>query len=58
MTRKLTHKERFLCAINHEVSDKIPTYAFKAENGFVQKYKEKRMKGKRRIKLGRAHSFM
>lgn len=43
MTRKLTHKERFLCAINHEVADKIPTYAFKAEYGFIQKYKDARM---------------
>ncbi len=58
MTRKLTHKERFLCAINHEVSDKIPTYAFKAENGFVQKYKEKRMKGKRRIKFGQDQTIL
>ena len=50
MTRKLTHKERFLCAINHEVADKIPTYAFKSELGFDQKYKEARMQG---IKINR-----
>jgi len=50
MTRKLTHKERFLCAINHEVADKIPTYAFKSEPGFDQKYKEARMQG---IKINR-----
>ena len=45
MTSKLTHKDRFLCALNHEVADKIPTYAFKAEHAFNIKYKEARMPG-------------
>ena len=38
---KLTHKERILAAINHEEADVLPTYAFKCEPGFIQKYDEK-----------------
>lgn len=38
----LSHKERILRAINHEESDKLPTYAFKSEVGFDVKYKSKR----------------
>ncbi len=63
MTLKLTHKERFLCAINHEESDKIPTYAFKAEHGFDVKYKEARMPNvkftrKNRVKLFQNQTFL
>ena len=53
MIRKLTHKERFLCAINHEEADKVPTYAFKSERGFDAKYKETRMPG---VKFTRKNS--
>ncbi len=45
MSRKLTHKERVLCAINREEADKLPTYAFKSELEFDQKYKKARMPG-------------
>jgi uroporphyrinogen-III decarboxylase len=38
MTRKMTHKERILAAINHEPADQVPTYAFKCEGGFMKKY--------------------
>lgn len=34
--RHLTHKDRLLAAINHEPSDRVPTYAFKCEPGFVR----------------------
>ena len=44
MVQKLTHKERILRAINHEESDRVPTYAFKAELGFILRYLLKRMK--------------
>ncbi len=44
MIQKLTHKERILRAINHEESDRVPTYAFKAELGFILRYLLKRMK--------------
>ena len=47
MTRKLTHKERLLCAINHGEADKLPTYGFKSEPGFDQKYIQERMGGRR-----------
>jgi uroporphyrinogen decarboxylase len=38
MTRKMTHKQRILAAINHEPADQVPTYAFKCEIGFMKKY--------------------
>jgi uroporphyrinogen-III decarboxylase len=38
---KMTHKERFLSAINHEQADQVPTYAFKSENGFNSAYEDK-----------------
>ena len=37
----MTHKERFLAAINHEQADQVPTYAFKVEMGFSTAYEEK-----------------
>ncbi|MHA1301022.1 MAG: uroporphyrinogen decarboxylase family protein [Candidatus Helarchaeota archaeon] len=37
----MLHKERILAAINHEEADQLPTYAFKCENGFIQKWEEK-----------------
>lgn len=38
MTRRMTHKERILAAINHEPADRVPTYAFKVETGFMKNY--------------------
>lgn len=60
MTRKLTHKERFLCAINHEVADKLPTYAFKAEPGFIKNYKKERLRGKKykRVRFGQDQTVL
>lgn len=37
----MSHKSRFLSAINHEPSDRVPTYAFKVETGFARAYEEK-----------------
>lgn len=37
----LTHKERFLRAINHEQADRVPTYAFKCEAGFARAYEDR-----------------
>ncbi len=37
----MTHKERFISAINHEKPDQVPTYAFKVEGGFTRAYIEK-----------------
>ena len=36
----LTHKERFLRAINHEEADRVPTYAVKYELGFAAMWDE------------------
>ncbi len=56
----LTHKERFLRAVNHEVSDKIPTYAFKAEHEFVRKYRTERLKGKefKKVRFGQDQTIL
>ncbi len=43
MPQRFSHKERILRAIDHEESDKIPTYGFKSEKGFDNKYIEERM---------------
>src|SRR5271157_3836542 len=37
----VTHKERLLAAINHERTDRVPTYAFKVEAGFSRAYEER-----------------
>ena len=63
MTRRLSHKERFLRAINHEESDKIPTYGFKSEIGFDKKYLKKRMgidviPRKNKIKFGQDQTVL
>lgn len=57
---KLSHKERFLRAVNHEVSDKIPTYAFKAEHEFIKTYKIERLKGKefRKVRFGQDQTVL
>ncbi len=39
--RTLSHKERILAAVNHEQSDKVPTYAFKVEGGFVKAWDDR-----------------
>lgn len=57
MTRKLTHKERVLRAINHEEADMLPTYAFKSELGFDRKYKKARMQGVRFTRKNRVKFF-
>jgi uroporphyrinogen-III decarboxylase len=38
---KMTHKQRFLAAINHEQADRVPTYAFKVEMGFARAYEDR-----------------
>jgi uroporphyrinogen decarboxylase len=63
MTRRLSHKERFLRAINHEESDKIPTYGFKTDIGFDEKYMKERMgidviPRKNKIKFGQDQTVL
>jgi hypothetical protein len=41
MTRKMSHKERILSAINHELADQVPTYAFKCEGEFSRAWDER-----------------
>ncbi len=36
----MTHKERILAVINHEEADIVPTYAFKCEWGFREKWND------------------
>jgi hypothetical protein len=63
MSRRLSHRERFLRAINHEESDKIPTYGFKSEIGFDKKYVKERMgrdiiSRKNKIKFGQDQAVL
>jgi len=59
----LSHKERFLHAINHEEADKIPTFAYSSQKGFDQKYMKERMgtkviTRKDQIKFGQDHTVL
>ncbi len=60
---KLTHKERLLRAINHEESDKVPTYGFKSEIEFDKKYINarrgvKRISRKNKIKFSQDQTVL